>query len=460
MHRIMVVDDEAVITTHLELCLTSFGYKVVGNCSSGEEAVAIAKRLKPNLILMDIVMPGAIDGIEASKRIKAEMDIPIIFLTAYAEDKFITKAKVVEPFGYLLKPFQEKELKACIEVALYRKDIDRQLRESEERYRSVVDTASEAIIIINSREKIVSWNHAAETIFGYPANESVGQLFSLLVPDRFIKDFRNEMDRIASTGNSNSFGKIIRFNGVRKNGKIFPMEFSLTTWKAEKKYFFTIIARDISERKLAEEKLKKSHERLTSVLDSLDAKVYVIDLNSYEILFVNKFTRDLHGDVIGKICWKHIQEEGQIGPCNFCSNDKLLDAHSKLGGVYSREFQNQISGRYYEIRERAIKWVDGRIVKLEIAIDITDRRNMEKEREKLIADKLKAIEQIKTLKGMLPICCSCKKIRHDNGYWQEVEGYIEDHTSVEFTHGMCSDCLKKHYQEFDLNYHHREQEKP
>ena len=129
MYRILVVDDEVVITTQLEERLTYMGYNVIGNASFGEEAVELSEKLKPDIILMDIVMPyGKLDGIDAAKIIKEELDIPVIFLSAYADDQFIERAKSVEPFGYILKPFQENEIKASIEIAIYKRNIERRLR--------------------------------------------------------------------------------------------------------------------------------------------------------------------------------------------------------------------------------------------------------------------------------------------------------------------------------------------
>lgn len=122
MYRVMVVDDEATITTQLEERLTLMGYEVTGSASSGQEAVEMARRTRPDIVLMDIVMPGSLDGIDAAEIIKAELDIPAIFLTAYASQKFVDKAKDVEPFGYIVKPFQEREIKATIEVALHKKN--------------------------------------------------------------------------------------------------------------------------------------------------------------------------------------------------------------------------------------------------------------------------------------------------------------------------------------------------
>jgi PAS domain S-box-containing protein len=135
--------------------------------------------------------------------------------------------------------------------------------------------------------------------------------------------------------------------------------------------------------------LKESHERLLTVLDSLDAVVYVADMETYEILFVNKYLRNLFGDVVGQTCWQTVQV-GQSGPCDFCTNEKLLVASGEPSTVYGWEFQNTVTGRWYEIRDRAIRWVDGRIVRLEIAIDITERVRVEEELRQY-AERLRAL---------------------------------------------------------------------
>ncbi len=120
MARILVVDDEVIITSHLEHRLEEMGYEVVGQACSGESAVQLARSLQPDLVLMDIVMPGRLDGIEAARIIRAELRIPVIFLTGYASEQFIRRAKTVQPLGYIVKPYQEQELWAVIEMALAR----------------------------------------------------------------------------------------------------------------------------------------------------------------------------------------------------------------------------------------------------------------------------------------------------------------------------------------------------
>jgi CheY-like chemotaxis protein/DNA-binding PadR family transcriptional regulator len=127
MSKILVVDDEAIITMQLDERLNAMGYTVAGMAASGEDAIDKARRLAPDLVLMDIVMPGKLNGIEAAKTI-AEMDIPVVFVTSYADDAIIEKAKQVGPYGYIVKPFNELEIKAAIEVALFRKTAERELR--------------------------------------------------------------------------------------------------------------------------------------------------------------------------------------------------------------------------------------------------------------------------------------------------------------------------------------------
>jgi CheY-like chemotaxis protein/DNA-binding PadR family transcriptional regulator len=149
MSKILVVDDEAIITMQLEERLSAMGYIVAGMASSGEDAIEKARRLVPDLVLMDIVMPGKLNGIEAAKTIAGDMDIPVVFVTSYADDIIIEKAKHVGPYGYIVKPFNELEIKAAIEVALFRKTAERELHKAitalpEKNRRTGRDEADEA----------------------------------------------------------------------------------------------------------------------------------------------------------------------------------------------------------------------------------------------------------------------------------------------------------------------------
>ncbi|MFH0998903.1 MAG: response regulator [Pseudomonadota bacterium] len=130
MKRILPVDDEVIIATRLQELLISFGYDVPEIAGSAEEAIDLAKTLKPDLIIMDIKMPGPMDGLAAAEKIRADLDIPVIFLTAFSDEAFIARAKLSEPLGYILKPFENNQVQFAIELALHKNDVDKRLKEA------------------------------------------------------------------------------------------------------------------------------------------------------------------------------------------------------------------------------------------------------------------------------------------------------------------------------------------
>ena len=171
---------------------------------------------------------------------------------------------------------------------------------------------------------------------------------------------------------------------------------NISVYRPQKDHFVAVFE-DITERKHAEEVLKRSLARFKTVMDSLDALVYVVDMQTYEILFVNKYGRDVWGDIEGKVCWATIQS-GQTGPCPFCTNDRLVDAAGKPIGTYAWEFKNTVNGRWYDCRDSAIQWPDGRIVRMEIATDITDRKRVE---EALRASEHRSAKLLEALPDMM-----------------------------------------------------------
>jgi FOG: CheY-like receiver len=122
--RILVVEDEHIVAMGIKRMLKSLGYTVTGVASSGEDAVSKAESTFPDVVLMDIMLKGDMDGVEAAKEIRERFDVPVVYLTAYSDNKILERAKRTEPFGYIIKPFDERDLYSSIEVALqrYRKE--------------------------------------------------------------------------------------------------------------------------------------------------------------------------------------------------------------------------------------------------------------------------------------------------------------------------------------------------
>ncbi len=155
-------------------------------------------------------------------------------------------------------------------------------------------------------------------------------------------------------------------------------------------------ARDITEIKRADDERVAVSERFKAIMDSIDALVYVADMETYELLFINEYGKKIFGDIEGNICWQTLQN-GQSGPCDFCTNNRLFLDSGQPAEVYIWEFQNTVTGHWYQCRDKAIRWHDNRLVRMEIATDITESKQMElslrtgKERYKLLTESVSAI---------------------------------------------------------------------
>ena len=164
--RILVVEDETIVALDIRLQLTRQGYTPVGHASRGEQAVALAGTLRPDLVLMDIQLAGSMDGIAAASAIRAQFGIPVVFLTAYAEDETLERAKQVEPLGYVIKPFTERELRSVLEMALYKSAIEQRLRDSEARYRHLLQELAVGVVIYGPGGTVRDSNRKALELLG------------------------------------------------------------------------------------------------------------------------------------------------------------------------------------------------------------------------------------------------------------------------------------------------------
>ncbi len=179
--RLLVVEDEALVAMHLETCLEGLGYEV-RSASSGEEALELAESWSPQLALMDIRLAGAKDGIATAVELRERFHVPSVFLTAYADQETIRRAKNAEPVGYLVKPFRERELHATIEVALRRSLIERRLREREQWHSAILDTLRDPIILTDATGRVSMLNRAAERMTGCSASQARRLLLADLFP--------------------------------------------------------------------------------------------------------------------------------------------------------------------------------------------------------------------------------------------------------------------------------------
>jgi PAS domain S-box-containing protein len=250
--RILVVEDEAIVARDLCLQLKEMGYDPVGTRVRGEEAVAAVVSLSPDLILMDVNLGPGMDGIAAARIIRDLHNLPVIFLTAYASDEMIDRAKHSEPFGYLIKPFDERMLRSEIEIALYKHKTDQRLRIQS----AALEAAANEILITDRDGRIVWANSSFSRYTGYALNEAIGKSPGELVKSG-IHDhaFYKEMwDTILS-------GKPWRGQMVnrRKNGTHFSEDVTITPVVSERGIsHFVAVKQDITERLSLEAQVQKA----------------------------------------------------------------------------------------------------------------------------------------------------------------------------------------------------------
>lgn len=179
--RILIVEDDNIVALDIQQILVGHGYEVIGVANSGREAIEQSMKLKPDLILMDIMLKGKMNGIEAAEEIRRQLYVPIIYLTAYTDSKLTGQAKKTEPFGYITKPFKERELTITVEVALYKSKIDKKMMESQEWLSTILRSIGDAVVATNREGTIRFMNPAAEAMTGWKQKEAVGKKIDAVV---------------------------------------------------------------------------------------------------------------------------------------------------------------------------------------------------------------------------------------------------------------------------------------
>lgn len=172
--RILIVEDESIVALNIKNRLEALGYIVVATTSSGESAIQIAQENHPDLVLMDIKLRGVIDGIEAATQIWNRFQIPVVYLTAYSDEETVERAKVTEPYGYILKPFEARDLGTTIEISLYKHQMERQLREREQWLTTTLKCIGDAVITTDSQGLITFMNPVAEALTCWKQEEVLG----------------------------------------------------------------------------------------------------------------------------------------------------------------------------------------------------------------------------------------------------------------------------------------------
>ena len=274
--RILIVEDEPVIGMDIHGSLKNLGYDVLAVVSTGEQACEKTDELKPDLILMDIVLPGKMDGIEAAKHIRQKYDIPVIYITAHSEAATFERAREAEPYGYLVKPIGKSDLYTAIETALHRSAMESRLRESEERYRTIIETIEDGYYETDLTGSFTFVNDAFCDIHGYTRDELIGSNYRKYLNRENAEKAYQIFNRVYREKKPK---KALSWEILRKDGskRFIEYSISLITDSREEIAGFRGIIRDITEQKRTEHALLESEATARALINAPTDTVILID---------------------------------------------------------------------------------------------------------------------------------------------------------------------------------------
>lgn len=275
-YKILIVDDENIVALNYKQFLKSFGYDVVGVANTGEAALLKVAELKPDLVLMDIILKGDMDGIEAATKINTKFDIPVVYITAHSGDSILARAKLSSPYGYILKPVNKLELKNTLELALHKHEYESKLKDSEKRYRKLIEAVPAAVFTINIQKRVTYVSNHTIKLLGYnKPDELIGKnvLEKIVAPEDHENAFKN-FEKLLENG----YNIIEELNILKKDGSKFIGELNASLLKNSEGIPKNIIVtiKDISKRKKAEKELKLANLYNRSLIEaSLDPLVTI-----------------------------------------------------------------------------------------------------------------------------------------------------------------------------------------
>jgi PAS domain S-box len=339
--RILVVEDDPLVSRALALRLAALGYVIAGPVASGEEAVAVAARERPDLVLMDIVLPGGVDGIDAARVILDEQRVPLLYLTAYADEERFARARITAPHAYLIKPCNDRELQLAIELALQRHQHEALLRVEAERQErridelaatlsALVEGSTDCIFAKAADGRYLLCNRAFERLLGRQRKDILGRGDADLFPAETAARRRADDQRLMSAAVTETCEEILR---AADGGERTYLTTKGCLQLADETVGVFAIARDISERKEAERRLRRLSGFFNAVAQTNQAIMHAESAGTLLVDACRIVVR--HGDVDG--AWIGLLDaDGWIG----------VVADSGIAGEYLRGLRISIDAQH------------------------------------------------------------------------------------------------------------------
>ena len=444
--KILVVDNHPLILELISSFLEKEGHDV-RVAQDGLSALDVLEGFVPDIMFIDLVMPN-ISGDKLCRIVRSMPHLHGVFVVilsaivsegekdflSYGADACIAKGSFKNIFLHVQELIADSDRRGAREweprilglEGICQREITKELLSSQRHLELVLDHMSEGVVRFTREQKIIYVNASAIALFGQPEEKLLGVSFFGLFDEPYASAVRLLGEAVspqpAQAGEDEKilFGEkrlLLNFLSIPEDesGTVLALVCDITKRKEnelrEREYGEQLsrlveertlsltqanqqLHKEIAERTKVEKSLSRAHKRLLTVLDSLDAVIYVVNMANYELLFMNRHAREVFGEGIGRICWTVIQC-GQDGPCAFCSNEEVLaalkSAKGGQGSVYVWEHQNTVNGYWYEHHDRAINWMGEVRAKLSIATDITERKNdatLEREARELLEQRV------------------------------------------------------------------------
>ncbi len=326
--RILLVEDESIVAADIKLKLENLGYTVTGMAANGADALARARADRPDLVLMDITLAGPMDGIQTARIIREELHLPVIYLTACTDRKTIERACIAEPFGFIHKPLDERELSSGISMALYKHAIERQLHASEERLAATLASMTDAVITTNPDGLIDFVNTVAGALLEKPPE----QLRGLALPDcctlrpaETAAPGPLAWPAIMSAADAPDAAAMILTTPA---GRQRRMKIRVTAMRRPDGALmgFTLVCHDVTERQQTLNALRQSERKYRAMLEAMPDQVYICDAD-YRLEYLNPaMVRQLKRDATGELCHQAIFRRDN--PCPWCPRAALAAGRS------------------------------------------------------------------------------------------------------------------------------------
>ncbi len=311
---ILIVEDEAIVAMDLAGKLERLGYTVLGPVDRGEEAIELARQHRPSLALMDIRLAGAMDGVTAAEIIRRECDLPVVFLTAHSDSRTLERAKLAEPFGYVIKPFEERELKIAIEMASHKHQAEQQVRQQREWLRVTISSIGDAVIACDTEGRVTFLNPVAEELTGWRASECLGQPIQGVL--RLVNEHTRQpqADPVAQVLRTRRPMELANHTAlIARDGREIPIDDSAAPILDSSGTVLgaVLVFHDVTQKRRAEEAIQAAHERAEDILQSITDGFFSLD-SECRVTYINGRGARLVGkpraELLGQSLWESFPE--------------------------------------------------------------------------------------------------------------------------------------------------------